>query len=271
MTIRHITTSLALLAAFSALTQAGPAPAPAPGPAPEPTSLWSGSVTLGYDTDYIYRGFQVYGGGDYADDLFTGDLDLNYEVSERLTWNFNAKYRNSVSDASTYDEINLYTRLLYKVNDSFSFGPSFKYYNYPVFNGTNYDEQYEPGLEFVWVPCPNTTVNFGAYYEMESEALYAELGVNRVFKINDMVSIVPGAVISYVDRNATPSFGPSSSDFNHAAVYVKLPITLRPNVMVTPYIAVNFPFDAIDELTDWWPLSRQDEEIYGGVSISVGF
>jgi hypothetical protein len=271
MTIRHLTSSLALLTASCALTQAGePAPAPPPPPPPEPVSLWSGSVTLGYDTDYIYRGFQVHDGVAYAEDLFTAALDLNFQVSERLTWNFNAWYGNSVADESDYDELDLYTRLLYKVNDSFSFGPSFKYYYYPVFDGTDYDEQFEPGLEFVWVPCANTTVNFGAFYETESDAFYAELGVSHVFKVSDMVSIVPGALVSYVDRDASV-FAPSSSDFNHAAIYVKVPIALRSNVTLTPYVAVNFPFDPIDDLTNFLVLEDQDEEIYGGVALSVGF
>jgi len=270
MTIRQLTTSLAILAASSAFTHAGtPAPPPPP-PPPEPVSLWSGSVTVGYDTDYIYRGFEVFDGTAYARDLVTAALDLNFQVNDRLTWNFNAWYGNSFETDSSYDELDLYTRLLYKVNDSFSFGPSFKYYYYPVFDGTNYDEQFEPGLEFVWVPCANTTVNFGAYYETESEAFYAELGVSHVFKLNDTFSLVPGAVVSYVDREDS-AFAPSSSDFNHAAIYLKAPITLKSNLTITPYVAVNFPLDGVDELTGWFPLPDQDEEFYGGVAVSVGF
>ena len=266
MTIRHITKSFALLAACSALTaQAGVTPPPAVGPAPAPTSLWSGSVTLGYDTDYIYRGVQVYSGNEFATDLFSATLDLNYQINDRLTWNFNAWYGNSFSSDSNYDELDLYTRLLYKVNDQFSFGPSFKYYYYPVFKGTSYDKQFEPGLEAVWVPCANTTVNVGVFYETESDALYVELGASHVIKINDTISLVPGAVISYTDRDNSV-FAPSSSDFNHAAIYLKAPITLKSNVTVTPYAAVNFPLGAVDDLAPW-----QEEELYGGISLSVGF
>jgi hypothetical protein len=274
MTIRHLTTSLALIASAGAL-MAGPEPAPPPPPPPEPVSPWSGSLTVGYDTDYIYRGFQVVDGDfNYAEDLVSVALDLNYQINDRLTWNFNAWYANSFDPDSNYDELDLYTRLLYKVNDSFSFGPSFKYYYYPVFdNFENIDKQYEPGLEFVWVPCANTTVNFGAFYETESDAFYLELGANHVFKINDTFSLVPGAVISYIDRETSP-FAPSSSDFNHAAIYLKAPITLKSNMTLTPYVAVNFPLDGIDELTDYTfgtGVRRQDEEFYAGVALSVGF
>lgn len=271
MTIRHITKSLVLLAACSALSaHAGvSAPAPAPAPAPASTSLWSGSVTLGYDTDYIYRGVQVYGGGGYAKDLVTGALDLNYQINDRLTWNINAWYGNSFDPDSSYDELDLYTRLLYKVNDQFAIGASFKYYYYPVFDGSSYDEQFEPGVELVWNPCANTTVNFGAFYETESEAFYLELGTNYVYKINETFSLVPGALISYVDRDDS-DFAPDSSDFNHAAIYLKAPIALKSNFTVTPYVAVNFPLGGVDDVADWSG-GDQDEEFYGGVSVSVGF
>ncbi len=273
MTNRHIIKSLTLLAACSALTaQAGVTPAPAPAPAPAPESPWFGSVTLGYDTDYIYRGVEVYGTGadGRAQDLVTGSLDLNYRINDRWTWNMNAWYGSSANSDTNYEELDLYTRLLYKVNDQFSFGPSFKYYYYPTFSGTSYDAQYEPGLEAVWTPCANTTVNIGAFYETESEAFYAELGVNYLYKINDTFALQPGAVISYVDRDSSV-FAPSSSDFNHAAIYLKAPITLKSNVTLTPYVAVNFPLDGVDDYSQWLNGNDQDTTFYGGVALSVGF
>lgn len=268
MTISKSLKSLALIAACSALNaQAGTAPAPAPAaPAPAPaaaTSPWSGSLTLGYDTDYIYRGVEVFGYG-RAEDLFTASLDLNYQINDRLTWNIGAWYGNSVADAD-YDEIDLYTKLLYKVNDSFSFGPSFRFYNYPYILRGNSD-QYEIGLEGIWTPCANVTVNAGAFYETESEGFYAELGATYTYKINDTFSLVPGALVSYLDRDSS-SFGLGTSDFNHASFFVKAPVALRENVTLTPYVALNVPLDGVDEIT----LDTQDDEFYGGVSLSVGF
>ncbi len=271
MTNRIIIKSLTLLAACSALTaQAGVTPAPAAAPMSAPASLWSGSVTLGYDTDYIYRGQEVQGNPfpSGAEDLVTAALDLNYAINDRLTWNMNAWYGSSAASNTNYEELDLYTRLLYKVNDQFSIGASFKYYYYPTFSGTSYDSQYEPGIEAVWTPCANTTVNIGAFYETESEAFYGEVGVNYVWKINDMFSLVPGAVISYLDRDAS-AFGAGASDFNHSAIYLKAPITLKSNVTLTPYVAVNLPLDGVDDTT--FAPGGQDDEFYGGVALSVGF
>jgi len=258
MTIKTITKSLALAAACTNLTAtAGVVVHSAPAPAPAPTSLWTGSVTLGYDSDYIFRGLHV------TDGLATATLDLNYAISDKWSLNLNAWYANGAERNDDYDELDLYAKLLYKVNDKFSIGPSFRYYAYP-FAGDG--DQYEPGVEAVFAPCPNTTINLGAYYETESEAFYVELGASYNYKINDNFSLVPGAVISYLDRSG---WGVDTNGFNHAAFYIKAPITLKSNVTLTPYIAWNIPLDAIDDNDGLNP--NQDDQFYGGASLTVGF
>ena len=256
MTTKTTILSLALAAAGCCTATAGVAPAPAPAPAPE-TSLWTGSVSLGYDTKYIFRGLHV------TDDLATATLDLNYALSDRLTLNLNAWYVNGAGHGVNYDELNLYAKLLYKVNDQFSFGPSFRYYDYPFASG---GEQYEPGIEGVWTPCANTVINMGLYYETESDALYAELGASYTHKVTDTFYLVPGAVISYLDRDG---WGVNTSGFNHAALFVKAPITLGSNVTLTPYIAYNIPLETIEDNGGLNP--GQDDQFYGGATLSVGF
>lgn len=257
MTIKTITKSLALAAACTSLTAFAGTPAPAPAPAPPPADLWTGSVTLGWDTDYIFRGFHV------TDESATAALDLNFALSDTMTLNLNAWYLNGAGGGDSYDELNLYAKLLFKVSDTLSIGPSFRYYYYPFVSG---GEQYEPGLELAWAPCANSSVTFGVFYETETEALYAELGASYTFKVNDSFSVVPGAVISYLDRDQGAV---DINDFNHFAVYVKAPITLKENVTLTPYVAWNCPLDAIDSAGGL--NNGQDDEFYGGVALTVGF
>jgi hypothetical protein len=273
MTIKTITKSLALAAACTSLSAfAGtPAPAPAAGPAPAPVDLWTGSVTLGWDTDYIFRGLHV------TDDLVTAALDLNFTLSDNATLNLNAWYANGSGTADNYDELNLYAKVLFKINDSFSIGPSFRWYTYPDFGG---GDQYEPGLELAWIPCANTTVNFGVFYETETDALYAELGAAYTHKVNDTFSFVFGGLISYLDRDdfspgdpvvipPIPASGFDTSGFNHAALYIKAPITLKSNLTLTPYIAWNIPMDTIEDLDGLNP--GQDDDFYGGIALTAGF
>lgn len=269
MTTKTTILSLALAASSLTALAGTPAPAPAPAPAPE-TSLWTGSVTLGYDSKYIFRGLHV------TDDLATAGLDLNYALSDATSLNLNVWYANGAGHLDDYDELNIYGRLSHKFSDTFTGAVSFRYYDYPSVSG---GEQYEPGLEGVWTPCPNATVNMGIFWETETEALYAELGASYTYKINDTFSLVPGAVISYLDRNdysVSPllidppiTSGYDISGMNHAALYLKAPITLKSNVTLTPYIAYNIPMDTIEDNDGLNP--NQDDQFYGGAALTVGF
>jgi hypothetical protein len=262
MTIRN-TISAALLASTVITAQAGVISSGPSAPPPAPSSdFWSGSVSLGYDTDYIFRGFET------SEDNLWGSLDLNFNLSDRWTLNLNAWFTSSTTEVTgpgiEYDELNLYARLFYKVNDQLSFGPSLRWYDYPSIPNVN--DELEAGLELAYAPCACSNVTFGVFYNEELDALYAELGASYTFKLTDRVSLVPGAVIGYRDVEDT-----DINDFSHATLYVKMPIALKENVTLTPYIAGNFPMDGTDEATDAFEMARQDDEIYGGVSLTVGF
>ncbi len=225
----------------------------------EASSMITGSVTLGYDTDYVYRGFEVLSAdGKEADNLVWGALDLNAALTDKLSLNFNTWYASSAS--SNYDELDVYTRLTYDLG-VVSVGPSFKWYNYPHYPGS-IDNQYEIGLEFFASPVENLNLSAGAFYEFEAEQWYFQLDANYAIKVTENFSLVPGATISYIDVDST-EFALDLSDFHHAAVYLKAPIKLASNVVLTPYIAGNFPLSDIDHV--------QDEIVYGGANISVSF
>lgn len=231
----------------------------APPPVVEETSMFSGSVTLGYDTDYVYRGFEVLSAdGEEATNLVWGALDVNAALSDKLSLNFNTWYASSAD--SNYDELDMYTRLTYNLGPV-SIGPSFKWYHYPHYP-TSIDNQYELGLEMFASPVENLALSTGAFYEFEAEQWYFQVDANYTFKINDSFSLVPGATLSYIDVDSA-EFALDLSDFHHAAIYLKAPVKLAKNVVLTPYIAANFPLSDIDEV--------QDDIVYGGASLSVSF
>jgi len=231
----------------------------APPPIYEESSMITGSVTLGYDTDYVYRGFEVLGvDGTDADDLVWGALDLNAALSDQLSLNFNTWYASS--GRTNYDELNVYTRLTYDFG-AIAVGPSFKWYHYPHYP-SSIDNQYEVGLEFFATPVENLALSLGGFYEFEAEQWYIQLDANYTVKVSDRFSLVPGAAISYIDVSSA-DFALDLSDFHHVSVYLKAPIQLAKNVVLTPYIAGNFPLSNIDEY--------QDNIVYGGASLSVSF
>jgi hypothetical protein len=233
---------------------------PPPPVVEEESPLLTGSVTLGYDTTYVYRGYEVLSAsGEDADHLIWGALDLNYAISDKLTLNFNAWYASSAS--ANYDELDLYARLSYNFG-AFSAGPSFKWYHYPHYP-SSIDNQFEPGLELTTSPVENLALSFGAFYETEAEQWYFQADANYTIKINDWLSLVPGATVSYIDVSSA-DFGLHESDFHHITAYLRAPIKLGPTVTLTPYIAGNFPIgDQVEDL--------QDPIVYGGAALSVSF
>ncbi|MGI8601536.1 MAG: hypothetical protein ACR2OZ_00895 [Verrucomicrobiales bacterium] len=232
---------------------------PPPEPPPE-SPLFTGSVSLGYDTTYVYRGYEVLAAnGDDADHLFWGALDLNYAISDKLTWNFNAWYASSGS--ANYDELDLYTKFSYNVGP-FAIGPSFRWYHYPHYPSA-IDNQYEVGLELSAAPVENLSLNFGAFYEFEAEQWYLQADASYTIKINEVFSLVPGATVSFIDVSSA-DFGLNESDFHHVTAYLKAPIKLSSTVTLTPYVAGNFPVG--DQVSD-----LQDPIVYGGAVLAVSF
>ena len=228
-------------------------------PAPAAPAM-TGSLTLGYDTQYLYRGYEVLSSsGEKAENLLWGALDLNFGLTDKLSLNLNAWYAQSGS--ANYSEVDLYTRLSYNFG-AFTAGPSFKYYGYPKY-GDAVDTQLEPGIEATITAIPNTTIYLGAFYELEAEQFYYELGVSYTAKICDSFSLVPGVSISYIDVDSA-DFALNESDFHHVTVSLKAPIALTKTITLTPYIAGNFPIgDQVD--------SFQDNLVYGGANVSFSF
>ena len=261
MNYKTILTCTAIAAAMTVPASAGtPAPAKAPISPPPATPVMTGSLTLGYDTQYVFRGYEVLAAnGDKAEHLLWGALDLNFGLAENLSLNMNAWYGHSAG--ANYSEVDLYTRLSYNFGP-FTAGPSFKYYSYPKY-GSATDSQLEPGIEATITAIPNTSIYLGAFYELEAEQWYYELGVSYTAKINDTFSLIPGATFSYINVNSV-DFALNENDAHHVAVYLKAPIALSKTVTLTPYIAANFP---IGEQVKTF----QDDLIYGGANISFSF
>lgn len=240
---------------------AGEVPTTPPPPlVEEESSIISGSVTLGFDSDYVYRGFEIYGpNGEKARRLVHSALDVNVAFTESLSLDVGAWY--ATSSVGDYDELNLATKLNYSVGPV-TISPSFRWYNYPDFNSP-VDNQYEVGLELGFSPVEGLSLTLGSFYEFEAEQWYFQFDANYTIKIGERFALVPGATISYIDVD-DQTWGLDFNGFHHVTAYLKAPITLLKNVTLTPYIAANFPIS--DELE-----AIQDNIVYGGATFSVSF
>jgi len=244
----------AALPAFAGPSSGKDSKAPAPIAPPPPEEPLGVTLTVGYDSDYVYRGVE------FAKNLVTAAIDINVPVNQMWTINAGAWYGDSVDDSfvlgGSYHELDLYAAVLAKVG-AFTIGPKYQHYFFFGDGGHALSDIDEVGLTASAPLGPIDWVG-GAYYDFTADGWYLETGISHTFKINEWLSLVPAALISY----ASDYYGVDG--FNHIKLSLSAPIRLSKTATLTPYVAGNIPIDSLKDL-------GEDERIYGGVSLSVSF
>jgi hypothetical protein len=202
-----------------------------------------GTISAGYQTNYIFYGVDlgsnaVWTGVDYA----VPGTPLNVGV-----WYINP------TDGHLDDELDVYASLNKEIG---GFDTSLTFTGY-FFPDSGADATYELGLG-IGKSLGFVDWNATGRYDFEIGGWYFETGISKGFALTDIIELVVSTGISYqVD------YWRSGGDFNHVYLSAALPISLRSNVTLEPYVAGLFALDAID--------SFQDDIIHGGVSLSVTF
>ena len=240
-----LATSTASLHAGSAIKEVA-----APPVAEEETSFFKGSLSTGYDSEYIFRGANLSDG--------SGLVWTNLAVTLFDHLNLAAWYAD-VPDTD-YSELDLTASLSYSVGIVDLAGGVVWYY-YPDAEDDAIDDTFEP---FV-----SANVNIGSMvdwfnyigYDTEEDGWYFYSSVSAGIPVTDWLTITPLAGIGYgVDYYADHD---SDSAFNQIDLRLTASFALSKTVTLSPYIAGVFPLDAID--------NTQEDEFYGGASLSVSF
>ena len=206
------------------------------------------SIAVGYNTSYIFRGVN------YGDDQITAQIDYALEGTPLAigAWYGNPTTGRGQNPAHT-DELDLYATL------SHSFGAveawlGYTAYLYPE-NGASNTNEIGTGIGSAVGPID---LALSAYYDFDIQGYYFDLTAGHSFEINDIISLDLSAGISYgIDYNS------GGSDFNSVLVVAALPIKLTDTATLKPYVAGNFALSAIDAF--------QDDQVFGGISLSVTF
>jgi hypothetical protein len=223
-------------------------------PAPAPVGLWDSvgaTVDVGYDTHYFFRGFLI------SEQNVWTQVALSVPLATNLSLGLGAWYTSS-ADIS-YDELDLNAGLSYDAGFA-KFGLGYTRYEFfdgSAGEGNGVDSADEVGFT-VSVPAGPVNIGAGYYYDFEAEGSYIEAGIDAPIAVTDNFSIVPSALISYgVDYYST------EADFQHIKLALAFPIKLTATATLTPYVAGNIALDTTEDFTD--------DEIYGGVKLSVSF
>lgn len=248
-----------LSAALVVSAQAGTSGKAAPQvqPAPEATPLGV-TATLAYDTDYVFRGVE------FAKNLVSGNIEVAVPIDKTFSLDFNAWYGASADDsaaefagAGSYGELDLSAALLAKINSNLTAGLKYTWYHYTNNAGNFVDDVNEIGLTLA-TTIKTIDLNAGVYYDFTAEGWYYEVGASHAFKINDWLSLVPGAAISF----GTDYYGVNGG--NTVKLSLAAPIKLTKTATLTPYIAGNLPYGSLKD-------AGENSRVYGGVALSITF
>ena len=243
MKIRNIAAKTAAVLGCSALLALVPAIAGDHAAAGEDLGA---EVSVGYDTDYIFRGANL------GQDLLWTDVNVSTSLSDGLGLNIGAWYANP-TDAGD-DELDIYAGVSTDLG-GMSLDLGITYYHYPGATGSN-------TLEFgaaLGTSVGAFDVSLGVYHDIDTENTYVELGAGTSFDLTDNISLDLGATIG---NNQDEVVGGQADGLTAVTITVGAPIGLTDNASLTPYLGINAGLDDNQDAGD---------EIFSGISLSVGF
>ena len=199
-------------------------------------------VSVGYDTDYMFRGVNL------GEDLLWSDVNVSTTLTDGLDLGVGAWYANVADDAGN-DELDIYAGLSTSMGDiSLDLGATYYYYPDPVAG----EGTLEFGVGFGTSVGP-FDLSLGLYYDIDLEAAYYEVGAATSFDLTDTMAVDVGGAIGNADGDTLTAL----------TFTIGVPITLSDSASLSPYVGVNIPVDDFEDLFD--------DDIYSGLSLTVGF
>ncbi len=241
------------------------------------STTWSGNLSTGWDSLYMFRGVnQLPGFGGYGSSLSWTSLTLVWSPTEvdSLSIGKWAAFGVGDTDYKELDAYAVYTRTLGAI--SLSLGYAF----YAVLNEPgglfSHDLNFAAGYEVRWGTAtitPGLLYAFnlgprpgdGGYVEQLSSYLEFRLDGNIPLPVR-AVSLTPWATVGFNFRhNVTGRTDPPSPFVggDHISLGVALPFALRESVSIAPYVATSFEWS---DLVDTRPVT-----FWGGTSVTVAF
>ncbi len=296
MKLNALLKTLGFLALAATPVVAGPsAPAPKNPIAPAPVNDDLGiTASLGYDTNYVWRGLNFgqhwVRAGLNGSLLLVGGAAEDGAGSTSLLWD--AQYGSFAGDQDHFfpqGAGNLsYQRLQLGTALSHDFGPAslslgYRYYHnmggLNTAGAMNDGQEVSLGAATALGPIKFTS---SANYDFINNYWYVDLSASSTIVVTDAISVVPYATIGY-GHNMNWQFARNQaitnqwtrnniSNFTSVNTGIQVPIKLNSRATLTPYIAVNIPMSGIQNLPkSGTPDNAFTTVLYGGVTLSIRF
>ncbi|MGV3658602.1 MAG: hypothetical protein ACO1TE_00405 [Prosthecobacter sp.] len=296
------------LAASPALAGTAPVKNPVAPVAPENDDLGI-NASIGYDTNYIWRGLNfgqhwvragidgtiLLVGGNGEDGA--GSTSLNWDVQfGALAGDQDHFYPGGFGGAGTPGDAS-FQRLQLGAAIEHDLGPvqisaGYRYYrnmgqlasNFPlgVLNGMNDGQEVSLGLATALGPIDLST---SANYDFINHYWYFDATASSTIAVTDSFAIVPFASIGYGHNmnwqfaNNSILAAPNNDITGWTSVYtgVRFPIKLNSRATLIPYVGVNLPLGATQNMStnanafNALPTNAYNAVVVGGVTLSVSF
>jgi len=244
-----------------------------------------GEITVGYMSDYFYRGEHVATGSVYGDVNYTFDgLAIPITIG--------AWYLNGVDVPNVglgFDHLQLYATAHLGTFAGFDLGLSYIHHEFPeglnpIFNrplllGGDGDEiklDVRRDLGFAALVGSFSYYLGDTFTPLADPGFYGNIGLEKSFGITDNISLVLAGGVGYADLySGLAATTISVRGWNHYYLTASLPIQLNCRTTLTPYIGYNGQNGRLTSLNNavTFPggLPADGHQLHGGVALSVTF
>jgi Bacterial protein of unknown function (Gcw_chp) len=214
----------------------------------EPEKKYSFDYSVGYDTEYVFRGFS------YADDLAWVQTIFNYTIDETYSfWVGGLAAANSTGEYTEFDAIGEFG----VTHKSWYIGIGLNNYSYPA---TGDGDEFGMGLNLQKSlgKSPFSLIN-QFYYVPNLQSMVWTGGARAEGQISDRIGFEASADITYNHH-----YWIDDSGWNNVDCRLTLPISATPKITISPYLALSIPMAALTAL---------DTPVYGygGISATRSF
>ncbi|MGB3118394.1 MAG: TorF family putative porin [Verrucomicrobiales bacterium] len=209
---------------------------------------FTGSLSAGYDSHYIFRGTERGKDSVWTQMEFTiPETPLNVGA-----W-FQKPFSASPLNPSKSSELDLWALLNVEFFDgTLSLGAI----GYLIPDGDAPD-RFETAVEYSQTLGP-VDVRFSVARDFRYKGWFFETGVAKSFSMTDRIRFDASAGLSY-----QWDYFANGGSWNHVGLNLAMPISLSESFTIEPYIGATFALEAIDDY--------QDDQLFGGVSFILTF
>jgi len=217
------------------------------------------NFSLGYDSEYIFRGVDILNFATDDGDLVWADLNISAYGFTAGAWYAEAIHKGD--DKLEYSELDLYlsyTKALGPINLT----GGYIFYLFPD-NGETYTHELNIGISTSAIPFVTPSLTY--YHDLEEDDKdvydggYLEFKLASSFPIvAERVSIDPYALVSYDFE-----YNSADTDWNNVQVGVAIPVKLTPNITFSAYTSYSWALSAIEDF--------QNDELWGGAKVAFSF